>query len=151
MPNNTITLRLATQEDITTIFKLLEAFAKHQGVYNTFHLTLSRLEHLMTRHGLRVLLACDSNAVIGAITFYETISTFSGEMGLYIEDMYIHQDYQRQGVGKVLLDGMIEQTRELGYTKLEWQCLNDNHGAIAFYEKMGAIKDEHWKTFRYTI
>lgn len=151
MPNKTITLRLANQDDITTIFKLLESFAKYQGVFDTFHLTLPRLEHIMNHHGLRALLACDDTTVIGAITFYETISTFSGEMGLYIEDMYIHKDYQRQGVGKTLLDGMITQTRDLGYTKLEWQCLYDNHGAIAFYEKMGAIKDEHWKTFRYTI
>lgn len=151
MEELTTRLHLATIEDAPAIFKLLSDFAKNRGVDASFKLTEERLEHLINNHGLNALLVYHNDKIVGTITFYETISTFAGETGLYIEDMYIRNTYQRRGIGKRLLDGMIEETKRRGYTKLEWQCTKDNFSAIKFYEKMGAIKDDNWKTFTYYI
>lgn len=145
------TIILATRDHVPAIYELLEEFATERGVKNTFKLTEERLYHLFDRHGLGALITFDGNQMVGIITFYETISTFSGDTGLYIEDMYIHHDHQRQGIGKELLQGMIDETKRRGYGKLEWQCAVDNPGAMEFYKKMGAVKDDHWKTFIYYI
>lgn len=144
-------VKLATPEDVTAIYQLLTDFAKTQGVESSFTLTEDRLKHLVTEHGLGALLALDGHTIVGVITFYETISTFSGVTGLHIEDMYIKQDYQRRGIGKQFMDAMVEETRRRGYKKLSWQALHDNIGAINFYKKMGAIQDNDWKTFIYHI
>ena len=142
---------LATKEHVPATYKLLKEFAVERGVGHSFKLTEDRLYHLFETHGLGALLAYSNETIIGIITFYETISTFSGDAGLHIEDMYIHPDYQRKGIGKALLDGMIDETKSRGYAKLEWQCAVDNPGAMEFYKKMGAVKDDMWKTFTYYI
>lgn len=151
MEEITTRLHLATIEDVPAVYKLLQGFAKNRGVESSFKLTEERLKHLVSNHGLNALLIYHNDKIVGTITFYETISTFAGETGLYIEDMYIRNTYQRHGIGKKLLNGMIEETKRRGYTKLEWQCAIDNYGAMKFYEKMGAVKDEDWKTFIYYI
>lgn len=145
------TVKQATSDHIPEIYELLRKFASERGLSQSFKLTQDRLTHLFESHGLRALLIYDGAQIIGTITYYETISTFSGDTGLYIEDMYIRSDYQRKGIGKKLLDSMIDETKKQGYSKLEWQCAVDNPGAMEFYKKMGAVKDETWKTFIYYI
>ncbi len=93
-------LKLATLDDVPAVFKLLEEFAVNRHLENRFKLTEERLFHLMEGHGLSALLVYHNSKIVGTLTFYETISTFGGETGLYIEDMYIHKDYQRKGIGK---------------------------------------------------
>lgn len=144
-------IKLATTEDIPAVYKLLAGFAKNRDVEDSFLLTEERLTHLMTGHGLNALIIYHEEKIVGTLTFYETISTFAGETGLYIEDMYIRNTYQRRGIGHKLLNEMIEETKRRGYKKLEWQCAKDNFAAMDFYEKMGAVKDENWKTFIYYI
>lgn len=144
-------LQIATVEDVPAVYKLLTGFAKNRDVEDSFKLTEERLLHLLKNHGLNALLVFHEDKIVGTITFYETISTFAGETGLHIEDMYIRNTYQRRGIGKLLLDGMIEETKERGYTKLEWQCAKDNYGAMKFYSKMGAHANDDWKTFTYYI
>lgn len=151
MEELTTVLKLATLEDVPAVYRLLTGFAKNRGVDDHFKLTETRLSHLISNHGLNALIISHDNHLVGTITFHETFHTFSGETGLYIEDMYIRNTYQRKGIGKKLLDGMIEETKRRGYSKLEWQCAKDNFGAMKFYEKMGAIKDDEWKTFIYYI
>jgi len=151
MEELTTRLQLATIEDVPAVYKLLTGFAKNREVEDSFKLTEERLTHLVSDHGLNALLIYHNDKIVGTITFYETISTFAGETGLHVEDMYIRNTYQRKGIGKRLLDGMIEETKRRGYAKLEWHCAKDNYGAMKFYTKMGAIKDEEWKTFAYYI
>lgn len=151
MEDLTTHLQLATIEDVPAVYKLLTGFAKNRNVEDHFKLTQERLHHLFSNHGLNALIIFHNDKIVGTITFYETISTFAGETGLYIEDMYIRNTYQRRGIGKRLLNGMIDETKRRGYAKLEWQCALDNFGAMKFYEKMGAVKDNEWKTFTYYI
>jgi len=144
-------LKLATIEDVPAVYRLLAGFAKNRNVEDQFKLTEDRLTHLFEDHGLNALLVYHNDKILGTITFYETISTFSGEAGLYVEDMYIRNTYQRKGLGKTLLDGMVEETKRRGYSKLQWQCAIDNYDAMNFYKKMGAVMDEGWNTFIYYI
>jgi len=151
MEELTTRLHLATVEEVPAVYKLLKGFAKNRGVEESFKLTEERLKHLVTNHGLNALLVYHNDKIVGTLTFYATISTFAGETGFHIEDMYIRNTYQRRGIGKLLLDGMIEETKRRGYAKLEWHCAKDNFEAMKFYEKMGAIKNDDWKTFAYYI
>lgn len=150
--NNLKTLvRAAIPEDIPAIYQLLSAFANDQGVESSFHLTEERLAHLVESHGLDALLSTHNDKIVGVITFYETVSTFLGVIGLHIEDMYISKDFQRMGIGKQFMDAMIDETKRRGFKKLSWQALRDNMGAIQFYQKMGALQDNNWITFNYNI
>ncbi|MNP64326.1 ribosomal-protein-alanine N-acetyltransferase [compost metagenome] len=61
----------------------------------------------------------------------------------------IHPAYQRQGIGRVLMDALLEQAAGQGVRKLSLRVLASNPGAIAFYQscgfaEQGRLVDEFW-------
>src|SRR5688500_4380306 len=56
---------------------------------------------------------------------------------IYIDDLVVHPDYRRRGVGALLLDYVQQQAQALGCTRLRLCTGLDNQSAIRFYEKQG--------------
>ena len=54
--------------------------------------------------------------------------------------MYILQKHQRAGIGSMLLERVIQRSRELGSQALEITVLESSSGAIEFYKKNGFIE-----------
>lgn len=52
----------------------------------------------------------------------------------------IHPKYQRQGVGRVLMDALLKFAAERGVRKLSLRVLGSNPGAIAFYKSCGFVE-----------
>lgn len=57
-----------------------------------------------------------------------------------ITNVSVDKKYQGQGIGKALVQGLIEKTMEAGVTTLHLEVRESNAGAIALYEKMGFEK-----------
>jgi glucosamine-phosphate N-acetyltransferase len=74
----------------------------------------------------------DKTAVIGTATlllehkFYGTVA--------HVEDVAVHEDYQSQGVGTVLMTKLEEEARRLGCYKMILDC---DESKVSFYEKLG--------------
>ena len=49
-----------------------------------------------------------------------------------------------QGIGKMLMDKLIEEAREKGFKRITWQVLEWNEPAIRFYKKYNAQFDPEW-------
>ena len=58
----------------------------------------------------------------------------------YVWGMYILQKHQRAGIGSMLLERVIQRSRELGSQALEITVLESSSGAIEFYKKNGFIE-----------
>ncbi|MDU4695080.1 MAG: GNAT family N-acetyltransferase [Paenibacillus sp.] len=61
----------------------------------------------------------------------------------------IHPAYQRQGIGRVLMEALLQLAAEQGVRKLSLRVLASNPGAIAFYQSCGFVEqgrlvDEFW-------
>ncbi|MGG6313395.1 N-acetyltransferase family protein [Paenibacillus macerans] len=52
----------------------------------------------------------------------------------------IHPAYQRQGVGRVLMDALAGLASERGVRKLSLRVLASNPGAVAFYQSCGFME-----------
>lgn len=81
--------------------------------------------------------------VIGMALCYVRYSTWKGKV-LYLEDLYVKEEYRRKGAGAALFEKVLEHTRLLGYERMCWQVLEWNTPAIQFYKKYGAILDPEW-------
>ena len=79
--------------------------------------------------------------IIGYTTWFYTYFTWSGK-GMYIDDLYVKPEFRGSGIGKLLMNKVIELARESKCHKLRWQVSHWNKPAIAFYEKMGAEIDD---------
>ncbi|CAM6087644.1 unnamed protein product [Calypogeia fissa] len=89
-----------------------------------------------------------SRTVIGFTLFFPNYSTFLAKSGIYIEDLFVREEYRRQGLGKLLLKTVAQHAalRDLG--RVEWSVLDWNVNAIKFYEAMGAIVQQEWRICR---
>ena len=84
---------------------------------------------------------------VGFALAFPTFSTFRGQPGLYLEDIYVRPEHRGQGIGKALLATLARLARDRGFGRLEWSVLNWNEPAIGFYRALGPGR---WTTGRST-
>jgi GNAT superfamily N-acetyltransferase len=82
--------------------------------------------------------------IAGITIFFYNFASFIGTSGLYIEDIYIRREFQGKGLGTQVFTYLKEKARLEGCRLLEWQVLDDNAQANAFYQKMGAEPATGW-------
>jgi GNAT superfamily N-acetyltransferase len=152
MPASAHTLRPATPEDLPAIVALIRELA-----------VFERLEHLVvvTPESLRPHLFGArpvAEAVVGEVhgrvvafaLFFTNFSTFLGQPGLYLEDLYVQPAHRGSGLGKALLAHLGALAVERGCGRFEWSVLDWNANAIRFYERMGATVLPDWRICRVT-
>ena len=94
------------------------------------------------------LMAEWSGEPAGFALYFHSYSTWQGQWGLYLEDLFVRPAVRGQGVGKALLVELARIARRDGCGRFQWQVLDWNAPAIAFYEKLGARPLREWMTMR---
>lgn len=84
----------------------------------------------------------DSN-IVGFALYYTRYSTWKG-CRLYLEDFIVTEEYRGKGIGKVLFEKVIAETKNGNYSGMVWQVLDWNEPAINFYNKYKAQLEEGW-------
>ena len=82
---------------------------------------------------------------VGFALWFTTFSTFRGQPGLYLEDLFVRPAYRGRGIGKGLLAAWPGWRSSAGCGRLEWSVLDWNVPAIGFYRALGA---DRWTTGR---
>lgn len=77
------------------------------------------------------LVATDGETVAG----YIGSQSVEGEADMM--NVAVHPDYRRQGVGEMLVDGLVEALKEKGVHSLSLEVRRSNQSAIRLYEKTG--------------
>lgn len=141
----TINIRKATQADCTSILALVKELALFEKAPEEVTISLSELEQ--TGFGNSPIwwafVAEKGNQIIGMALFYIRFSTWKGRC-LYLEDLYVKESERENGVGQQLLDAIIQEAQEKKYHRVNWQVLEWNEPAIAFYQKNKARLDPEW-------
>lgn len=52
----------------------------------------------------------------------------------------LYQEYCGRGIGKAMLETILEAAEKMGYEQAELEVIADNKNAVALYEKLGFIK-----------
>jgi GNAT superfamily N-acetyltransferase len=84
---------------------------------------------------------------ISYVIFFFTYSSFLALPTLFLEDIFVLEEYRRQGVGQKMFDFLKETAKREGCCRIEFTVLNWNKSAQAFYEKNGAKRLE-WFLYR---
>ncbi len=82
-------------------------------------------------------------AIIGFALYYIRYSTWKGQR-MYLEDLIVTEAYRGKGIGGLLFDKLVEETKDRQFTGMVWQVLEWNEPAIGFYKKQGALLDPEW-------
>jgi len=123
------------------IYEKLDQFAKAGA--EDFH------KHLFgPRPFAEVLIAEVDAEPVGLALFFHTFSTFRGQPGIHLEDLFVQPEHRGKGIGKAILARLARIALERGCGRLEWTVLNWNEPAIGFYKSLGAGPMDEWTTYR---
>lgn len=123
------------------IYEKLEAFAKATAEDFRRHL-------FGPRPFAEVLIAEVDGKAVGLALFFHTFSTFRGQPGIYLEDLFVQPEHRGLGIGKALLGSLAKLALERGCGRLEWAVLDWNEPALGFYKSLGAGPLDEWITYR---
>ena len=92
----------------------------------------------------------DGWAVAGMAVWFRNFFTWTAKHSIYLDDLYVREQYRGLGYGKALLQHLAQICVERGYPRLDWWVLDWNVDAIGFYRRIGAIGMDEWTVQRLT-
>jgi len=103
---------------------------------------------LFTKKRISLLVAADGEKLVGYALYFHTYSSFNAKPTLYLEDLYVLDEYRKKGVGYALFRRCVEVAVAEGCGRMEWAVLTWNEKAIRFYERLGAKRMSEWYVYR---
>jgi GNAT superfamily N-acetyltransferase len=142
----TFTLRATTPADIPALHRLMRDFATYEKLQARFKITEAALHDALFAPNppLDSILVDAGKATVGFALWYFTFGTFSGRYGLFVEDIYVAPAQRGRGIGITLFRHMARVALERDCVSMEWNVLDWNTPAIAFYRRLGAKPVEGW-------
>lgn len=139
-------IRKATQTDMPFVLNLIRELAAFEREPEAVVVTVDDL----IRDGFsepplfNCLVAENENTIIGMALFYYRYSTWKGKT-IHLEDLIVKADQRGAGAGFALYQEIIKQGEKDKVRRIEWNVLDWNAPAIAFYEKSGAKVLKDWR------
>lgn len=139
-----ITVRLATEDDAATIHALIVDLARATGLREK---VTSEPEHF-ARHGagerpaFQALIAEREGQALGLCLFFYSFSSWRGELGVYVQDLFVATAARGSGLGRRLIHDTARLAKQRGATYLRLSVAKENSAAQEFYRTIGLGESE---------
>jgi GNAT superfamily N-acetyltransferase len=143
-------VRVYEKRDAKALVGLVRALARYEKLKPLSPAAARRLV-LDAGRRFRVLMAEADGKPVGYAIYFFTYSTFLARPTLYLEDVFVHPDYRRLGLGRRFFAELQLEARRERCGRMEWQVLDWNTPAQRFYRKLGAKPLEDWITYRLVL
>jgi len=138
-----VTVREATISDIDIVYNLIIAIAKHHDQEQ--YVITDKQELINSGFGnnpsFGVLIAEIDGEVAGYCSYTWNYSIWLGASYMNIDDVFVWEIFRGQQVGEKLMFKAKDVCLAKGGNRIKWEVEQDNHGAIRFYERLGANID----------
>jgi GNAT superfamily N-acetyltransferase len=145
-----IEVRKATKDDAAIILDFIKELAEFEKLTHEVVATTKHLEETLfgEKPDAEVFIADYQKQPAGFSLFFYNYSTFLGQRGLYLEDLYVKESLRGKGIGKALLVNLAKYAVKQGCGRFEWSVLDWNEKAIDFYKSLGAEPMDEWTVHR---
>lgn len=143
-----LAIRPATVNDVPLLRSLICELAEFERERDQVVLT----ETDLVRDGFglhpkfRALIAEWEGQPAGYALFFGFYSTWVGRPGLFLEDLFVRQEFRGKGIGRSLLAALAAFAQRENCYGLRWEVLDWNQPAIDFYKSLGATFLDQWKS-----
>lgn len=138
-------IRKGEQKDIPAIHQLIIELAAYVKEAHKVATTVeSMLQDGFGKNPIfQFFVAEKDHQVVGLALFYIRYSTWKGK-SIYLEDLVVTESERRTGLGKKLLDIIVQEAKETDCNLVTWQVLDWNEPVIKFSKKSEAQLDAQW-------
>ena len=140
------TLKHGEKSDVPVILDLIKGIAEYEKLSHEVVATEELLETNLfgEKPYAEVVIGYENDKPVGFALFFHNFSTFTGRPGLYLEDLFVYEEYRGKGYGKALLLYLAKIAQERECARYEWVVLDWNTPAIDFYTSLGARPMKEW-------
>ena len=143
------TIRSAEEADAKLILQFITDLGAYEKLSHLVVATEEKLIKTLFRQKMaEVIIGEYKGKAVGFALFFHNYSTFLGQAGIYLEDLYINPEARGKGFGKTMLKYLAKLTVERDCGRLEWSCLDWNEPSISFYKGLGAEAMNGWSVYR---
>jgi GNAT superfamily N-acetyltransferase len=148
----TFRLEPAAERDVPVILRLIKGLAEYEHLAHVVTATEETLRESLFREPrvADAVIAWNDGEAVGYALWFQTYSTFLGQRGLYLEDLFVVPGSRGGGIGRALLAHVADQAITRGCGRVEWAVLDWNEPAIRFYRRLGAHAVDEWRLYRLT-
>ena len=147
-----IQVRKAVKEDCPRMMELIKELALYEKAPEAVTVTMDHfIESGFGENPIWWAYVAESpnpsgqgNEIHAFALYYIRYSTWKGQR-MYLEDIIVTEKMRGHGIGKILLDKLIEVAQKKKYSGIMWQVLDWNEPAINFYKKFNDVQfDGEW-------
>jgi len=85
--------------------------------------------------------AADDRGLLGFAHYVLHPHTFTSRTVCYLEDLWVEPAARGAGVGRRLIEALVERGRARGWRRLYWHTEADNEAARRLYDRMATLTD----------
>ncbi|HEY3844627.1 MAG TPA: GNAT family N-acetyltransferase [Acidimicrobiales bacterium] len=143
-------IRPAVEEDLGELLAMVRELAEFEVLSDQVVCTEADLRRVLFGPDAIVhdtVVVAEDGSVAGHALWFRTFSTFLGQTGIWLEDLYVRPAHRRRGHAGALMEHLRSQTEG----RVEWEVLEWNTEAIDFYQRLGARPMAGWTKYRWFL
>jgi GNAT superfamily N-acetyltransferase len=146
---SSIVIQQVNEETFADFLDLIDKLAEYEKLAspNEDARRRLRIDCLSDKPKYQAFIGKIGNKSISYAIYFFTYSSFLALPTLYLEDIFVLEEYRRQGVGKRMFDHLKAIAKLEGCGRIEFTVLKWNKSAQEFYEKNKAKRLE-WFLYR---
>ncbi|MDQ4141666.1 MAG: GNAT family N-acetyltransferase, partial [Bacteroidota bacterium] len=109
-----VEIKKLNSQDLDTFIELIRVFEEVFEMKNFILPDVKHLQQLLAKDSFFVFVALVNNKVVGGLTTYTLQQYYSILPLVYIYDLAVLTNYQRQGIGKMLIASLNVYCKEIG-------------------------------------
>jgi L-amino acid N-acyltransferase len=150
--NHVLSIRDATEEDLDGLLAIYnDVIRTSTAIFREQPATLEdRRDWWRQRveQGYPVLVAADESGVLGFASFGD-FRSWPGYRFTVEHTVHVRADARGRGIGRALMGPLIDRAAALGKHVMIAGVDADNHGSIAFHERLGFTRVAHFREVGY--
>jgi GNAT superfamily N-acetyltransferase len=147
--DNKVTFEKVNSDNFEEFINLIQKLAEYEKLSppNTAAKSRLRRDCLSKDPKIESFLVRQNNAAVAYVIFFFTYSSFLALPSLFLEDIFVLEEYRKQGIGGKIIDFCKAKALEKGCGRIELAVLDWNKPAQKFYEDNKA-KKTNWYFYR---
>jgi aminoglycoside 3-N-acetyltransferase I len=144
-------IKILTHNDIRDFTELINVFEEVFEMKNFIKPDDHYLQTVLAKPDFLVLISKAGDKVLGGLTVYILYQYYSQKPLAYIYDLAVLKDFQRKGIGKMLIKHLKDYCKKNGFDEIFVQADRIDDYALDFYRLTRPTNEEDVIHFYYSL